>query len=119
MLGTDTAAAADDLRPLLAPCERQPSVLPGVDLAFVAPAGRREVAEVGVDTERQVGEVAQPGDHARDVVGGDAVDQERGDAHLLEAPRRAAEGVPLGSSPVLAIDAADAVATPAEAEPDR
>ena len=48
-----------------------------------------------------------------------AVDQERADAHVLEAPRRAPEEVALGRAPVLAEDAADAVAAAAEREPDR
>ena len=87
------------------------------DPGLVTPAGRRQVAEVGVDAERQVGEVAQPGEHAGDVIGGQAVDRERADPHLLEAARGAPERVALGAAPVLAVDAAYAVAAAAEAEP--
>ena len=49
------------------------------------------------------------------MVGRDAVDEQRADAHLLEAPRGAAELVALGPAPVLAVDAAHAVAAAAEA----
>ena len=82
-----------------------------------APAAVAVVAEVRVHAQRQVGEVAQVGDHARDVVGRDAVDEQRGRAHLLEAPRGAPEGVALRAAPVLAVDAAQPVATAPEGEP--
>ena len=53
------------------------------------------------------------------VVGRQAVDEQRPHAELLEAPRRAAELVALRAAPVLAEDAAHAVAAAAEADPDR
>ena len=71
----------------------------------------------GYDTERKVGEVTQPRQHPGDVVGRHAVDRQRADAHLLEPARRATEGVALGPAPMLAVDAAHAVATAAEAQP--
>ena len=77
----------------------------------------RVVAEVRVDAERQVGEVAEPRQHPLDVVGRQAVDQQRLDAELLEPLRSPAEEVALGPAPVLAVHAADAVAAAAEAEP--
>ena len=113
------AAAADDLRALLAPAERHPRVLRAADAGVEAPARVGEVAEVGIDAERQVGEVAQVGDHPLDVVGRDAVDEQRADAHLLEAARGAAELVALRAAPVLAVDAAHAVAAAPERQPHR
>ena len=100
VLRAGAAAAADELRALLAPAAGQPRVLLPADPG-VAPAVVREVAEVGIDAERQVGEVAQVRDHAVDVVGRDAVDQQRPHAELLEAERRAAERVALRAAPVL------------------
>ena len=50
---------------------------------------------------------------------GQAVDEQRADAQLLEAAGGAAEGVALRRAPVLAVDAADAVPAAAEREPDR
>ena len=118
-LGPDAAAAADDLRALLAPLKRHLRVRLAGDLVVEAPAVAREVAEVRVDAERHVGEVTQPGDHPGHVVGRDAVDQQGAHAHLLEAARRAAEQVALRPAPVLAVDAAHAVPAAPEAEPDR
>ncbi len=57
-------------------------------------------------------------DHPGDVVDGEAVDQERGHAHLLEPRRRAAEEIALGRPPVLAVDAADAVPAAPKREPE-
>ncbi len=54
----DAAAGPDDLRALLAPLQRELGELLAVDPRLVAPPGRGEVAEVRVDAERQVGEVA-------------------------------------------------------------
>ena len=119
VLGTDAAAAADQLGALLAPLERELGVLGAADARLVPPAGGRQVAEVRVDAEREVGEVPQPREHPGDVVGRHAVDRQRADAHLLEAARRAAERVALGAAPMLAVDAADAVPAAAEAEPHR
>ena len=121
-----TAAAATCSGPtpqqppmICAPSSRQASASsaksPACDGALVAPAGRGQIPEVGVDAEREVGEVAQPREHPGGVVGRDAVDQQRGGAELLEAARGAAEGVALGTAPVLAVDAADAVAAAPEA----
>ena len=53
------------------------------------------------------------------MVGRDAVDQQRADAHLLEPPGRAPEQVALGPAPVLAEDAAQPVPAAPEAEPHR
>ena len=117
--GPHAAAAADHLGPLGAPAQRQLGVLLALDAGLLAPARRRQVAEVRVDAEREVGEVAQPGEHPGDVVGGDAVDGQRAHAHLLKAPGGAAEGVALGAAPVLAIDPADAVPAAPEAQPHR
>ncbi len=117
VLGAHAAAAADDLRALLAPAQRHLGVLLAAHAGREAPAAIAVVAEVGIDADRQVGEVAQVGDHARHVVGRDAVDEQRGHAHLLEAARRAAEGVALGAAPVLAVDAAQAVAAAPEGQP--
>ena len=88
-------------------------------LGLLSPAGGRQVAEVRVHAERQIGEVAQPRHHPGDVVRRHAVDRQRADAHLLEPARRTAERVALGAAPVLAVDAAHAVPAAAEAQPDR
>ena len=77
VLGPHAAAAADDLGALVAPAQRQLGVLRALDAGLVAPPRRGQVAEVGVDAERQVGEVAQPREHAGDVIGRDAVDGQR------------------------------------------
>ena len=115
----DAAAAADDLRSLLAPAQRHRRVLGAADARLEAPARVRVVAEVRIHAERQVGEVAQVGHHPVDVVGRDAVDHQRADAHLLEAGGRAAERVALGPAPVLPVDAAQAVPAAPERQPDR
>ena len=119
MLRRRPAAAADDLRALGAPAERELRVLGRPDVVVEAPLGAGEVPEVRVDAERQLGEVAQPRQHPGHVVDREAVDQERADAHLLEAPGRAAEEVALGRAPVLPEDAAHAVPAAPEGEPDR
>ena len=117
VVARDAAAAADDLRALVAPAERELGVGLGADRVVEAPALAGQVAEVRVDAERQLGEVAQPRDDAGHVIDRQAVDQQRLDAHLLEAPRGAAEEVALGRAPVLAVDAAHAVAAAAVREP--
>ena len=76
-----------------------------------------EIPEVRVHAERHVGEVAEPGQDPRNVVDRQAVDEERADAHLLEAAGRAAEEVTLRRAPVLPVDAADAVTAATEAHP--
>ena len=119
VLGPRAAAAADDLGALLAPVGGQLAVLLAVDGLVEAPAVVGEVAEVGIDAERQVGEVAQPRQHARHVVGRQAVDEQGAHAELVQAPRGAAELVALRAAPVLAEDAAHAVAAAAEAGPHR
>ena len=119
MLRPDAAAATDDLRPLLAPLQRHLRVLAAPRSRLVAPPAGGQIAEVRVDAKRQIGEVAQPRDHPGDVVGRHAVDRQGADADLLETPRRAAEGVALGSAPVLAVDAAHAVTATAKAHPHR
>ena len=118
VLGRDAAAAADDLRALLAPLERKRRVRLRVDPLVEAPELTREVAEVGVDAERELGEVAEPADHARHVIDGQAVDEQGADAHLLEAACGATEEITLRRAPVLAVDAADAVTAAAERDPD-
>ena len=60
VLRADAAAAADDLRALGAPPQRHLGVFRAADVVVEAPAGVRQVAEVGIDAERHVGEVAQP-----------------------------------------------------------
>ena len=96
VLRGDAAAPADDLRALVAPLEREPRVRLRIDPVVEAPQPARQVAEVRVDAERHVGEVAQPAHHPGYVVDGEAVDQERRDAHLLEPRRRPAEEIPSG-----------------------
>ena len=118
VVARDAAAAADDLRALVAPAEREPGVGLGADRVVEAPALAGEMAEVRVDAERHLGEVAQPRDDSRHVVDRQAVDQQGVDAHLLEAPGGAAEEVALGRAPVLAVDAAHAMAAAAVREPD-
>ena len=118
VLGRDAAAAADDLRALLAPLECERRVRLGVDPLVEAPEVTREVTEVGVDAERQLREVAEPADHAGHVIDGQAVDEQGADAHLLEAACGPAEEVTLRRAPVLAVDAADAVTAAAERDPD-
>ena len=113
----DAAAAAHDLRALLAPGGGQLRVLLAADALVGGPAGLGVVAEVRVDAERQVGEVAQPGEHPVHVVRRDAVDEQGAHAHLLEAAGGAPEQVPLGAAPVLPEDTAEAVTAAAEAEP--
>ena len=117
VLGAHAAAPADDLRPLRAPAQRHLGVLLAADAGREAPAPVAVVAEVRIDAQGHVGEVAQVGDHPGDVVGRNAVDEQRGHAHLLEAPRGAPEGVALGAAPVLAVDAAQPVATAPEGQP--
>ena len=119
VLGPGPAAAADDLRALGAPLGRHVGVRRAVDGLVEAPAVGRVVAEVRVHAERQVGEVAQPRQHAGHVVGRQAVDEHRADADVLELARGAAELVALRAAPVLAEDAAHAVAAAAEADPHR
>ena len=99
-------------------CDAQVGVLVAVDGAVEAPAVGRVVAEVRIDAERQVGEVAQPREHPGHVVGRQAVDEQRPDPDLLEVVDGAAELVALGPAPVLAEHAADAVPAAAEADPD-
>ena len=70
LLGPHPAAPADELRALLAPAERHARELRLIGVAVELPAVAREVAAVGVDAERQVGEVAQVGQRPGDVVGG-------------------------------------------------
>jgi hypothetical protein len=77
------------------------------------------VTEVRVDAEWQFGEIAKPREHPGDVVDGEAVDQECADAHVLETACGPAEEVALRRAPVLAVDAANAVTTSAEREPNR
>ena len=117
LLGTDAAATTDDLRPFLAPAQRELGVLLGADAGLLTPAGGRKIAEVGVHAERQIGEVAQPGEHADDVIWRQAVERERADPHLLEPPRGPPERIALGSAPVLSVHAAHAVAAAAKAQP--
>ena len=119
VIGRDAAAAADDARTLVAPAERELRVGLGPDRLVELPARPGQMAEVRVDAERQLGEVAQPRDDSRHVVDGQAVDQQGIDAHLLEAPGRAAEEVALRRAPVLPVDAAHAVAAAPVGEPDR
>jgi hypothetical protein len=70
-----------------------------------------------VDAERQIGEVAQVREHPVDVVGRDAAEQQGAHAELLEPAHRAPEGVALRAAPVLAVDAAQAVAAAPEGQP--
>ena len=84
-----------------------------------APLAAAEVTEVRIDAERQAREVAQPREHPANVLDRKAVDEQRPDAHLLEAPRGAAEEIALGRAPVLAVDTADSVSAAAEREPHR
>ena len=118
VLGRDAAAAADDLRALLAPLERERRVRLRVDPLVEAPEVAREVTEVRIDAERQLREVAEPADHAGHVIDGQAVDEQGADAHLLEAACGPAEEVALRRPPVLTVDAADAVTAAAERDPD-
>ena len=119
VLGAHAATAPDDLRALGPPVQGQLRVLGALDAGLLAPSGGREIAEVGVDAEREIGEVAQPREHAGDVIRGDAVDRQRAHPHLLKAPRRPAKGVTLRSAPMLAVDTAHAVAAAPEAQPHR
>ena len=119
LVGADAAAAADDLRAFLAPVQRKLGVLVGADSGLLTPAGSRQIAEVRVHAERQIGEVAQPGEHAGDVIGWQAVDRERAYPHLLEPPGGTPERVALGAAPVLSVHAAHSVAAATEAKPHR
>ncbi len=112
------AAAADDLGALLAPLEGELGVRRRADLLVEAPARAGQVAEVGIDAERQLGEVPEPGDHPRHVVDRQAVDEQRADPHLLEPPGRPPEEIAFGRAPVLSEHPADAVAAASEREPD-
>jgi hypothetical protein len=60
VLDADAAAAAHDLGALLAPAQRELGVLVAADRVLRPPSVRRQVAEVGVDAEREVREVAEP-----------------------------------------------------------
>src|SRR5262249_21139925 len=119
VVGARAAAAADDLRALLAPRERHLGVLVAADAGVEAPARVGEVAEVGIDAEWQGGEGAQGADHPGDGGGRGAVDEQRAGPPGLEGAGGAAELVALRAAPVLAVDAADAVAAAAEAQPHR
>lgn len=77
------------------------------------------MAEVRIDPEREFREVTKPGDHSRNVVDRQAVDEDCADAELLEAAGRTPEEVALRGTPVLAVYPADAVAAAPEREPDR
>ena len=118
--GPHAAAAADDLGALTAARLLASSPYSGrrPRSRWLTPAGRDcEVAEVGIDAERQVGEVPQPREHARHVVGRKAVDQER--AHPDSSKRRAASPNRFAPGPPSAPeDAAHAVpAAPGSAIP--
>ncbi len=115
----DAAAAPDDLRALGPPGAREGGVGVRIDRVVELPGARAEAPEVRVHAERHARVVAQPGQHPGDVVDRQAVDQQRADAHVLEAARGAAEGVALRRAPVLAEDAADAVQAAPEGEPHR
>ena len=117
LLGPDAAAAADQLCALLAPAHGHAGELVGPGVGVDVPAVAREVADVGVHAERQVGEVAQVREHPVDVVGRDAAEQQGADAELLEATHGAPEGVALRAAPVLAVDAAQPVAAAPERQP--
>ena len=119
MLGSRAAAASDDLRALRAPLERELGVATGVDLVVEAPKRAGEMAEVGVDAQRELCEVTEPGEHSGHVVDGEAVDEERTDPDLLETAGRSTEEVALGRAPVLSVDAAHAVTAATKREPDR
>ena len=118
MGGRGAAAAADDLRSLPAPLERELGVLARPDALVEAPALAGLVAEVRVDAKREIGEIPEPRQHAPDVVCGEAVDEQSLHAELLEALGGPAEHVAFRTSPVLPVDAAHPVTAPAEAEPD-
>jgi hypothetical protein len=115
----DTAAASDDLRPFGAPGGGEVRVLLRAGAGVEGPARLREVAEVRIDAEREVGEVAQPREDPRHVVRRDAVDEQGRDAHRLETPGHPSEEVALGPAPVLPEHAADPVQAAAKAQPDR
>ena len=90
------------------------------DVAVEAPAGVGEVAEVGVDAERQVGEVAQPRRACPPTWSG-GMQLSSSAPTPISSKRRAARpnASPSGPAPVLAEDAAHALAAAAEAEPHR
>ena len=115
--GRRAAAASDDLGALLAPACRELRVLPRPDALVESPAPVGEVAEVRVDAEREIGEVAEPGQHPGDVVRRQAVDEQRADTQILEPPGRPAEEIAFGPAPVLAVDTAHAVAAASERQP--
>ena len=119
MLGTRSAAAADDLRALGAPATSQLPVLETADLGLDPPAAARVVAEVRIHPQRHVGEVAQVGDHPVDVIRRNAVSQQRRDAHLLKPARGAPKRVALGPAPMLTVDPAQAMQAAAERQPHR
>jgi hypothetical protein len=75
VLGGRAAAAADDLRPFLPPRPRQPPVLGRPDMLIESPEWADHVAEIRIDPQGQLGEVAQPPDHPGNVVDRQAVDQ--------------------------------------------
>ena len=116
--GRDAAAAADDLCTFPTPLEREGRKRIRVDALVEAPEVAGEMAEVRVDAQWEVGEITEPADHAGHVVDGEAVDEKGADAHLLEPARSPPEQVAFRRSPVLAVDAADAVAAAAERDPD-
>ena len=77
------------------------------------------MAEIGIDAQRELGEVAEPGEHSGHVVDGKAVDEQRPDPELLEPAGGSTEEIAFGRAPVLPVDAAHAVAAATEREPDR
>src|SRR4029453_13080130 len=77
------------------------------------------MAEVRIDAERELREVAEPRDHPGQVVDRETVDQERPHAHLLEPPCRPAEEVACGRAAVQAVDAANSATAAAEGQTHR
>ena len=102
---------------LVAPLERQGRIVLWPDPPVGAPAVGAEVAEVGIDAEREVDEIAQRADHPRHVVDGETVDEQGPHSHLLEAKGGTQERITLWAAPVLPVDPARSVQASPERKP--
>jgi len=78
-------------------------------MLVAAPERADHMAEVWIHAEGKLRKVAEPGDHSRNMINGQTIDENGTDAHRLEAAGRSSKQVAFRRPPVLAVDAADAV----------
>ena len=68
MFRCDAATPTNDLGPFFPPLAGEPCVPLRVDLVVKLPAGVEITPQIRIDTEGQIGKVAQPPDHPRHMV---------------------------------------------------